>query len=41
MPMRMTVAILLASVSLAAIDHQAMAQDTTKAAAQIDRKSVV
>jgi type IV secretion system protein VirB9 len=35
MPMRMTMAILLASVSLAAIDHQAMAQDTTQAAAQI------
>ena len=33
--MRMTVAILLASVSLVAIDHQAMAQDTTQAAAQI------
>jgi type IV secretory pathway VirB9-like protein len=33
--MRMTVAILLASVSLAAIDHHAIAQDTTQAAAQI------
>ena len=33
--MRMTMAFLLASVSLAAIDHQAVAQDTTQAAAQI------
>jgi type IV secretory pathway VirB9-like protein len=33
--MRMTMAILLAFVSLAAIDHRAVAQDTTQAAAQI------
>ena len=33
--MRKTIALLLASVPLAAIDHHAMAQDTTQAAAQI------
>ena len=33
--MRKAIALLLASVSLAAIGHQAMAQDTTQAAAQI------
>jgi len=33
--MRTTIALLLASVALAAIDHRAVAQDTTRAAAQI------
>ena len=33
--MRLTTAILLGSVALAAIDHRAVAQDTTRAAAQI------